>query len=357
MQKIIVVNATALTSGGALTILRDFISNIDDDINNKYYIFINKNIIHHINIEKSNIKLITTNIHTVINRIYWDFYGLKKYLKKHKIIPNTIISLQNTSINFEYKKYHTKQIIYLHQGIPLSDKSWSFFKKDEIKLAFYKYIYPFFIFRFYNHKYTTFIVQTNWMKQALNKTFKINLDNIKVIKPNLSHIISINTNINQINKLNLTHKFVLFYPTSAVKFKNYTEIAYAINYIKNNKKYYDLGLDINNIALYITIDKTSDLKFYNLIKKLDLEDNIIFLGHLNYDKVLEYYNSMTALVFPSYIESLGLPLIEATIFNKPIIAINQNYSKEVLSEYTNKILADGNNHKQWAEAISKIILR
>lgn len=335
MPKIIAVNAIALTYNGALTILNQFINN---SINHNIIIFINHELKNHYQ-DTPNIRFVAIENQSFFSRIKWDFYGMKAWLKKNNIKPSTIISLQNTSVNFSK---NTTQVIYFHQGIMLDDTKWSLLNPKQIRLAFYKYIYPFFVFMF-NHKNTYFVVQSNWVKEALHQKFTIPLKKILIIKPSIPKIV-----INSITTLPLKHKLSLFYPTSCSVHKNYTEILNALIYLKNNYS------NISDIALYITIDKNSDRSFYEQVKQNNLENNIIFLGHLSYEQTLTYYKSCTALVYPSLIETFGLPLVEAAVFHKPIITVNKSYAKETLDKYNNAQFLEPGDNKAWAQAILNI---
>ncbi|WP_236300697.1 glycosyltransferase, partial [Enterobacter bugandensis] len=57
------------------------------------------------------------------------------------------------------------------------------------------------------------------------------------------------------------------------------------------------------------------------------------------------------IVFPSYIESYGLPLIEAASLGKKIICSDLPYSRDVLSGYEGAIFVDYNSEIDWAQEI------
>ena len=50
--------------------------------------------------------------------------------------------------------------------------------------------------------------------------------------------------------------------------------------------------------------------------------------------VYEQY-AKSVLIFPSYIETLGLPLLEARLTGCPIIAADTPFAKEILDGYNN----------------------
>ncbi len=57
--------------------------------------------------------------------------------------------------------------------------------------------------------------------------------------------------------------------------------------------------------------------------------NIDIRGALPHDEVCALYRASGALIYPSYAESLGLPLLEAAQFGVPIIASERDYVRDV----------------------------
>jgi glycosyltransferase involved in cell wall biosynthesis len=54
------------------------------------------------------------------------------------------------------------------------------------------------------------------------------------------------------------------------------------------------------------------------------------LGQLSFDEVIKLYKHAGALIFPSKLESFGLPLIEAMQFGLPVIASELDYVRDIL---------------------------
>lgn len=76
-KKVTVVNATALSSGGALSILLQFLSHVRDD--EIYYFFIHPSL--NLTVENENVYLIKKETATIAKRLLWDSWGLKRWLK------------------------------------------------------------------------------------------------------------------------------------------------------------------------------------------------------------------------------------------------------------------------------------
>lgn len=338
-NEIIFVNATSATSGGTLTILKQFINSIitENNYSKKYYIFVSFNFSE---INVPNIFLID-NIKgkKYIDRLVWDIIGMRKWSKNNNIIPTSIISLQNTGVFFS----NIEQSIYLHTSIPfVKESNWNPLKKDERKLWFYRYIYKQWI-KLSIRKEHQIIVQTQWMRDNLVKE-GYNKKKISVIEPEIATI-----DFSKINKLKgLENLIVMFYPSADYKYKNHRIIIEAVKEIINTS-------DLNyNFKIIFTLESSS--KQYSLVKKYNLEKYFKFVGLIPYEEVLRYYNECDVVLFPSYIETIGLPLIEAKMFNKKILVSDCQYSKEVLREYDKAIYHPFNNLEKWVDSIKKEIV-
>ncbi len=339
-MKTVVINNPAAFEGGALMILRQFMNNlIVCKQNNINYIIITS-VEEFKKYQCDNIDIRVIKKHSWKERIFWDSFGFKGWCKSNNINPDLIISLQNTGLNFDKK---IPQIVYIHQSIPFVKKNWNLLKKDERLYWMYKNIYTFFIKRFININ-TTLVVQTEWMKEEVIKKCKIAENKVKVIFPDVPKI-----NTNEIENINLKKGFNIFYPAFPFLYKNHYIIIEALNHLKAQKK------DISDINVYFTFNENDNKYLKHLIDKYKLQNNFVFTGKMDYKEVLRYYKSCDLVVFPSYIETVGLPLIESSIFNKYIFAANERYSTEVLKNYKNVKFIDYNNKKKWAKEIFDFI--
>ena len=334
-MKMIVVNATALRSGGALTILHQFIQSTQNDKN--YLVFVHPSVDLQ---SKENIRIIKIDRTSFLSRILWDFSGLNKYLSKYQIRADVVVSLQNTTVRVNQK---CSQVVYLHNIIPFSNYPFRWYKKAELKLILYKYFYSFFIF-LYADRNTKYIVQSEWFKNVLVKR-EISSANIQVAAPNMLPKREYNP-----TKQVVDSEYVnAFYPASALEYKNHIEIVKAIIYLK---EHYVLH---KPFKVYFTVSSDNSLKLKDFIKNHNLDSNFVFLGDLTYDDVMSFYRDVDLVLFPSKLETFGLPLIEAATLNKKVVAIDMPYSREVLKGYDDVIYCKVNDSKSWADGILQIL--
>ncbi|MDP3467512.1 MAG: glycosyltransferase [Daejeonella sp.] len=332
VEKIIVVNASALRSGGALTILHQFINAIPDD-NITYLVFVDRSVV--ITHSKKNLRLVHVNVTSFLNRIMWDAFGVKKWLKINNVNPAITVSLQNTNFQVGYK---IPNYIYYHQPIPLFSNKWNLFKKGERSLWFYKYIYPFFVKIFMNSR-TEIFVQLEFIKTEFVKKFDFNETKVHVIFPDLEI-----PQTAEISRVQLEQKKInLFYPAAPYIYKDHALIFQAFKLIDT--------LLTNKIVLYLTTVK-DEIELQPNYENID----IVFLDKISHGEVIWLFNNVDALIFPSYIETLGLPLIEAASFGLPIIVADLPYSREVLDGYSGVKYLNYQDVGAWGDAIIELCL-
>lgn len=344
MNKIIFVNATAATEGGALVILKQFLEGISiySKKNISYYLFCSLEKLK--KYEDGNIKIVN-NIKGKkwIDRIKWNLYGLRKWSRDKNIKADLIVSFQNIGVNY-YND--VRQLIYLHQSIPFfQGNKWSFLKKNEKILWFYKNVYKKIIQ--YSLKDNSYIVvQTEWMKNAIIQEFDLDYSKIAVIKPDLVKI-----SIDKISNIDFKDdKFHIFYPANTIIYKNHELIIRALKYIKESKPEV-----YNNLIIHFTfnenLNNNRNVELIKLMKILQTSDHIRLEGKISYEKVLSFYKSCDLMLFPSYIETFGLPLIEAASFGIPILAADMDYAREVMVDYEGVKFLDYKDAKLWAKNI------
>ena len=108
----------------------------------------------------------------------------------------------------------------------------------------------------------------------------------------------------------------LFYPASFLPHKNH---ALLLNKnFKNLCNYY-------SIIIQITIKEEEFLTFPPSLHLNNIKRN-------SRNAILKYMKDATALLFLSSFESLGLPLIEAALLDKPVICPDLDYSRELLGD-------------------------
>lgn len=339
MTKTILVNTVAFTEGGSFVILEDFLKNITyrDDV--FYIVFCS---VDNFNFDlPPNVTFINPNSKKWLKRLYWDFYGLKNWCKQHNIKPSLLFSLQSCGSRFFAE---VPQIIYYHQPMPIYENKWNLFSKHERVLWLKKNVLQFIMKLFINEN-TTFIAQLKCIKRKIQHTFAIESSRVKIFYPTIPNDINNSGHILN-NNSKSSGSFTIIYPASAMVYKNHLEIVNAIIYLKN------MNYDISAIKIkFVGVHKENLQNVSDKISANALENNFIFTGYLSRLEMLDLYHNADLLLFPSYIETFGLPLVEAAKFGIPIGVASEPYAHEVLANYNGATYLPINNDEKWANYI------
>ena len=297
------------------------------------------------------------------NIIFLD-YRAKKFVKpfinaetiyfRKNLFRNLFVFKERIKYNFAFRrnliKHNNKEYFkeYYLNGIPpffrfpiSTNKVFILFQNKNLfsylnyfdKSLFFKFnfviyhIIHFILIKAFLKNTDSIIVQTKSMKKTIlslrpknkisihdnywkNLTLKIYNDNIiKNYKNNLDLYL-----IKRIRDLSKTNK-IFFYPSSFDPHKNHKLLFKTFNQLSRDTR--------KKIQLIVTIDKNKVPVKYS--------DNplIYFIGSQPLQIINEIYKIVDFLIYPSLNESLGLPLIEASLYKLPIIASNLDYVYDV----------------------------
>lgn len=296
-------------SGGALSVLHEFYNEFKLDQGNEYIFVLSLPELK----ETSNIKILRFPWikKSWGHRLYFDHFIAPKLIKEYDI--DQVLSLQNVTI----PRTKVYQRVLVHNALPFSE--YRFRLKEDKFLWIYQNIIGRKIMKAIK-KADYVIVQTNWMKEKIIE--RLNIDGNKI------EIKSSKINIDIKEQFNETKDSLstFFYPASGVIFKNHKVIVDACLKLKEEK--------INDYRVVFTLTGNENPHIAELYKRAVANElPFEFSGYLETKKVFELYRK-SVLVFPSYVETVGLPLLEAKKINSPIIVSNHLAVNEILNAYT-----------------------
>ena len=199
-------------------------------------------------------------------------------------------------------KTFVKTSIFFHNSLLLNPLSHPISFKSRI-INFIKFNY----IKYYNQNDYNWIVQTSYIYKLLRETL-INSDQVSTFpifekKPD------------SYNLKKITNDFV--YVSSGVSHKNHIRLINAFIGAANNTH--------KDLKLHLTLNE-EELPKYVFPKNLKIE----FHGTLSIDMANELYSFCEFTIYPSLVESFGLPLIEATNYNCKVIASDLPYIHEII---------------------------
>ncbi|WP_253724371.1 glycosyltransferase [Sporosarcina sp. HYO08] len=260
------------------------------------------------------------------HRLFFDNFIAPSLISKYNI--NKVFSLQNLTI----PRADIEQTIYIHQPLPFIEHKFTF---SENKLFWmYQNLIGHKIFNSIK-KANKVIVQTKWLKKACIEKVGVDGRKINIVSPEIR--LDVKGSFSPNNKAFST----FFYPASALQYKNHRVIIEACKNLKQN--------DIKDYKVIFTVkgDENKHIEtLYNEVKSASLP--IEFIGSISREKVFSYY-TQSVLIFPSYIETFGLPMLEAKLHGGIVLASDSPFSHEILDDYKNAYFFESFDSTRLAE--------
>lgn len=310
----IVISAINIRNGGALSVLKDCLNYLNNNLANDYTVIAlvhKKELIN----EFSNIIAVEfpNSIKSHLLRCYYEYIFFYKLSKKLK--PYLWLSLHDITPNVKADI----RAVYCHNSSPfykfkrISD--WFLEPTFTLFNKFYKYFY-----KINMDKNNYVIVQQNWLKDEFSKKFDIEKDRILVANPEIQKPL-IERKVEKYE----SSKFTFFFPSFPRMFKNFEVICEAANILKKEGK--------DKIQFVLTMAGNENKYAKKIYSKYSYLKNLKFIGLQTREKCFELYQKCDALIFPSELETWGLPITEAKYFGLPILVSDLPYAHETVGDY------------------------
>lgn len=308
MKKTIVVSAVNLRKGGTLTILRDCLKYLSGlSLSEEYKIVAlvhKKELALYPGIEY--IEMPWT-IKSWILRLWCEYVTMRRI--SHRLSPVYLwLSLHDTSPCVKAER----QAVYCHNPYPFYRWKWRelFMNYHIVCFAWFsKYIY-----RINIHSNRYVLVQQKWIKNSFVQMFGLAPERIIVTLPGQN-----DTPNHKIIASDGIYRFL--FPSYGDIHKNFELICMAANM---------LAEEIEDTRFRVMVTIFGDENRYTkwLYKKWGHLKCIEFAGFMSRDKLYEAYAQADCLIFPSRVETWGLPISEFASFGKPMLLADLPYAHE-----------------------------
>jgi glycosyltransferase involved in cell wall biosynthesis len=138
----------------------------------------------------------------------------------------------------------------------------------------------------------------------------------------------------------------LFFPGHTWQHKNHRAALQALAILRESAHLDPLLVCTGN-------PKEAHADLLNLIQELRLHDRVRFLGYCPMSDMPALYEGAAALVFPSFFEGFGIPLLEAMWCDCPIVCSNATSLPEVAGDAA--LFFDPHSPEELALAISRVL--
>lgn len=308
-MKVIVVSAVNLVEAGPLFILRDCLSYLSELAKEGEYRIVavvhKKELAFFPHIEYIETPWPKKNW---LNRLWFEYVTLKKISKR--LAPVYLwFSLHDTSPSVVAER----RAVYCHNSF--SFYNWQlhdlvFAPKIALFALFTKYIY-----RTNIHKNKYLVVQQDWFRSAMGKQFGIHPSKIIVSLPQSGTLA-----LRQ-QETGREGGYSFLFAGSPNSHKNFEVLCRAVDLLEN-------AWGISNFTVRITVKGQENRYAQWLHQKWGHLKSLEFLGFLDKETLNRYYGQSNALVFPSKVETWGLPISEFASLDRPMLLADLPYAHE-----------------------------
>jgi len=307
-MKTIVISAVNLVEAGTLRILRDCLAYLSGMAANGEYRIVA--IVHHKELANfPNIEYIETRWPKKlwINRLWYEYVSMKSVSKK--LAPVHLwFSLHDTSPNVVAER----RAVYCHNAFPFY--KWKlhdliFAPKIVLFALLSKYIYKTNI-----RKNNYVVVQQEWLRKALYKMFFLHPRHIIVAPP------SQNLQVPKAAELKPDTSYSFVFAGSPNSHKNFEVICRAAEILEQQGEL--------NFKVRITVKGDENKYARWLFNKWGHLQTVDFIGFVSVETLQQHYVNSNCLIFPSKVESWGLPISEFAQLHKPMLLADLPYAHD-----------------------------
>lgn len=309
MRKVIIISGVNIIEGGPLSIFEDCLKFLSKKLSKKYRIIAlvhNKNLFNVNDIEYIEFKKSRTNWFI---RLYYEYFYF--YFISIKIKPYLWFSLHDITPNVRADI----KVVYCHNPSPFytaSLKTFYYDYKVGLFSIFYKYLYAINI-----KKNNYVVVQQAWIRNAFREMYDI--DNVVVAYPEVKQL------TNTADGVHVGLEMLFLYPAFPRVFKNIEVIAEAAKLLSEE--------GFTNFKIILTFSGDEN-RYASYIRKMYAEiTELSFIGIKTRAEIYSLYRNVNLVIFPSSLETWGLPISEAKSFNLPILLADLPYAHETVGEY------------------------
>lgn len=310
----ILVYDVAAENGGAVTVLQSFYEEFCRDTENEYLFVLSVyQLAEQPHIQVLNFPWIKKS---PLHRLYFDHVVAPKLVKQYRV--DEVLSLQN----IELPHAGVPQTVYEHNALPFSEYQFRLFESPDL------WVYQQVLGRMMKRsirRAKKVMVQTNWMKEEIVRQCQIPSDRVEIRFPAVEMLPTPPYHLDEQTP-------VFFYPANASAYKNHHTFLKACILLQQK------GIHNYEVIWTVTGDENDSIRSI----RQEAEQHklpIRFHGALPRRTLFDLYAS-SVLVFPSYIETIGLPLLEARSAHAWILAADCRYARDLIEDYERAIFFD-----------------
>lgn len=313
-MKTIVISAVNLRKGGTLTILRECLRAFSEwnsrDEHRVVAVVHKKELAYYDHIEYVEMPW---SVRSWIHRLWCEYVSMHKLSRQIGNV-NLWLSLHDTTPRVQAER----QAVYCHNSYPFFSWHWRHLLLNYRIVSFA--LFTKFIYRINIHRNRYLIVQQEWFRREMSRMFGIDRKNIIVAKPESMAT----TNIFKHQTSNVkceTSSFIFLYPAFPDVHKNMECLCEAARLLEQ---------EVGTQRFEVVLTTARDFNKYSKYISRHWGDirSLRFCGFLDRPSLAAEYAKAACLVFPSKVETWGLPISEFSPSGRPMLLADLPYAHE-----------------------------
>lgn len=304
----IVVSAVNFTEGGPLTVLRECLASAIAVLPAEWEVVA---LVHRADlIHEPLVRLVSipSSKKSWFHRLYWEWFGFKRISRELK--PALWLSLHDITPRVSA----TRQAVYCHNPSPFYRISLREALMEPTFLMFNQFYA--FLYRVFIHRNYCVIVQQDWLRAE----FIRRMGQLPVVVAHPSMRID-----ERASTPTPGSTFVFVYPALPRVFKNIETLCKAAQILASR--------GASGFEVRLTLDGTENRYARWLRKRFGDTAQVRFIGRQSKDEMAMQYREASAVVFPSKLETWGLPITEAKAQRRPLLLADLPYARETVGTY------------------------
>lgn len=338
MQKHVVISAINFSEGGPLTVLQESLEAAAQCLPVDWKITAllhSKDLITHPRIETI---AFPRSKRSWLTRLLLEWVLFNKLSKSLK--PDLWFSLHDITPRVHARR----QAVYCHNPSPfhkltlrdaLLEPPFAFFN------LLYGRLYGIFLAR--NH---TVVVQQAWLRKEFRRLYAH--PNVVVAYPTQPNEgPSVSAQIHAAGQFSEARPLVMLYPALPRVFKNIEVVCEAMKLLPQPA--------IGAVELRLTLCGTENSYARELYQRFSSVCGVRFIGRQTRRQMLEAYRACDVVVFPSRLETWGLPITEAKTQNKPLVVADLPYAHETVGNCSAVTFLPATDAQAWATVFEQMV--
>lgn len=328
-MKLVVVSAVNFSEGGPLTVLRECLASgrtaLPADV--RLLALVHDEAL--IAIDGVETLAFPKAKASYLNRLLLEYSGFRRLSRQWQ--PDLWLSLHDVSPRLNGER----QAVYCHNPVPFFRPTWRDIRYEPTLLLFrifYRWLY-----RFNLTANFRVIVQQEWLREAFRRKYRA--ANVVVAHPATAASTAP-------RPVGAQDPLILFYPTLPRAFKNVETICAAVAMAAASTD--------RPIELRVTISGDENRYARSLVERFGAVAAIHFIGRQDRAAMSAQYAAASVLLFPSRLETWGLPISEAKAAGLPVMVADLPYARETVGSYAAAAFVPATDSDAWAERIMRL---